>query len=36
VALASGQTVWALIEARGAYAPASGETFAVTLEVAQN
>jgi hypothetical protein len=36
VALASGQTVWALIEARGAYAPASGETFALTLEVAQN
>lgn len=36
VALASGQTVWALIEARGAYAPASGETFSMTLEVAQN
>lgn len=36
VALASGQTVWALIEARAAYTPASGETFAVTLEVAQN
>lgn len=36
VALAAGQVVWALIEARAAYTPASGETFALTLEVAQN
>lgn len=36
VALASGQTVWALIESRAAYAPGNGETFAVTLELAQN
>lgn len=36
VALASGQSIWALIEARGAYTPASGETFQVLAEVAQN
>lgn len=36
VALASGQTVYALIEARSAYTPASGETFATTPEIWQN
>lgn len=35
-ALASGQTIYGLIEARGAYTPASAETFTVTLEVLQN
>lgn len=34
--LASGQTVYGLIEARGAYVPASGETFTVELECLQN
>ena len=29
------QTLYALLEARGAYTPASGETFTLTLEVAQ-
>lgn len=33
--LASGTTVYALIEARGAYTPASAETFAVELSVFQ-
>jgi hypothetical protein len=32
-ALASGQTIWGLIEARGTYAPASVETFTLALDV---
>lgn len=36
VALASGQNIWALIEARGAYAPGNAEQFAVLAEVVQN
>jgi hypothetical protein len=35
-ALSSGQVVYGLLEARGAYTPASGETFAVALEVLQD
>ncbi len=35
-ALASGQTLWGLLEARGAYTPANAETFSVSLEVDQN
>lgn len=35
-ALASGQTIYGLLEARGAYTPASGETFTVDLEIHQN
>jgi hypothetical protein len=34
--LASGQTVFALIEARGTYTPANAEVFTVTLEVSQD
>jgi hypothetical protein len=34
--LASGQTIYGLLEARGAYTPESGETFVVALEVLQN
>jgi hypothetical protein len=34
--LASGQTIYGLIEARGAYTPVSGETFTVDLEVWQD
>jgi hypothetical protein len=36
VALASGQTVYGLLEARGAYTPASAETFTASLQVWQN
>lgn len=36
VSLASGQSVFGLLEARAAYTPASGETFAVELEILQN
>lgn len=36
VTLASGQTIWGLIEARAGYTPASGSTWAVSLEIAQN
>lgn len=36
VSLASGQVIWALIEARGAYTPVSAETFTLAAEVAQN
>lgn len=36
VALASGTTIWGLIECLGTYAPGSGEVFTVTLEVQQN
>ena len=35
-ALPSGQTVYGLLEARGAYTPASAESFTVELEVLQN
>lgn len=35
-ALASGQVVYGLLEARGAYTPTSGETFTISLEVLQN
>ena len=35
-ALASGQAIYGLLEARGAYTPASGEVFTVHLEVFQN
>lgn len=35
-ALASGQKVYGLLEARGAYTPASGETFTVSLETLPN
>jgi hypothetical protein len=35
-ALASGQILYGLLEARGAYTPVSGETFTVVLEVLQN
>lgn len=35
-ALTSGQVIYGLLEARGAYTPASGETFTVELEVLQN
>jgi hypothetical protein len=35
-ALASGQTIYGLLEARGAYTPGNTETFVVTLEVIQN
>lgn len=35
-ALASGQSIFALLEARAAYTPVSVEQFAVTLEVLQN
>ena len=35
-ALASGQVVFGALEARGAYTPASGETFTFALEVLQN
>lgn len=35
-ALASGQTIYGLLEARAAYTPTSGETFTVDLEVLQN
>ena len=35
-ALPSGQTIYALIEARAAYTPASAETFTLALEVLQN
>lgn len=34
--VATNQTIWALIEARAAYTPASGETFTVELELLQN
>jgi hypothetical protein len=34
--LASGQTIYGLLEARGAYVPVSGETLTVTLELLQN
>lgn len=34
--LASGTALYSLIEARGAYTPISGETFAVTLEIVQD
>ena len=34
--LASGQTIYGLLEARAAYTPASGETFTIILEVYQN
>lgn len=34
--LSSGQVIYGLLEARGAYTPASGETFTVELEVLQN
>lgn len=33
---AGSQTIYALMEARGAYTPVSGETFTVALEVLQN
>jgi hypothetical protein len=33
--LASGSTIWGLLEARGAYTPTSAEVFIVILEVAQ-
>lgn len=36
VALASGQTIYGLVEARAAYTPASAEVFAVVLELLQN
>lgn len=36
VKLASGQTIRALIEARGAYTPISAEVFTVTLDTLQN
>lgn len=36
VKLASGTSIYALVEARGAYTPASGETFTVTLDDLQN
>ena len=36
VAVASGQTIYGLIEARGAYAPAAQEVFTVVLELIQN
>ncbi len=35
-ALASGQTIWGLLEARAAYTPTSAETFTVELEILQN
>lgn len=35
VDLASGTTVYGLLEARGAYAPGNAETFTITLEVEQ-
>lgn len=35
VQLTSGQTIYGLLEARGAYTPISGETFTATLEVVQ-
>lgn len=34
--LASGTTIYGLIEARAAYTPTSGETFTATLEIAQD
>lgn len=34
--LASGQTIYGLLEARGAYTPASGETFTADLEILQD
>jgi hypothetical protein len=36
IALASGQTLFGLVEARAAYAPASGETLTVIPEIHQN
>lgn len=36
VRLSSGKTIYALLEARGAYTPVSGETFALRLEVVQD
>lgn len=36
IALASGQAIFALLEARAAYAPGLSETFALTAEVLQN
>lgn len=36
VKLASGQSIFALIEARGAYTPVSGETFTLALDVLQD
>lgn len=36
VKLASGQTIYGLLEARAAYTPASAETFTVELELLQN
>ena len=36
IKLASGTTIYALVEAMGAYAPASGETITLTLEDLQN
>lgn len=35
-ALAAGQNIYGVLEARGAYTPVSGETFTVDLEVLQN
>lgn len=36
IALTSGQNIYALLEARAAYTPGSGETFTLTAEVLQN
>ncbi len=36
VRLGAGQSLYALIEARGAYTPASGETFALVADIAQD
>lgn len=36
VALATGQTIYALVEARAAYTPANAEVFTVTLDLLQN
>jgi len=36
VELASGTTIWGLLEARAAYTPASAEVFTVTLEILQD
>lgn len=36
VKLASGQTIYGLLEARAAYAPGSAEVFTVNLEIMQN
>lgn len=36
IALASGQTIYGLLEARGAYAPGNAEVFTVALEIWQN